>query len=76
MSTRMHNKSAYDREMFAITKTVEKFRNYLFSHYFIIRTDQKSLKHLTEQVTQTPEQEEWLPKLLGFRYSIEYKSGA
>lgn len=61
--------------MYAIIEVVAKFHHYLFSHYFIIRTYQKSLKHLTDQVIQPPEQEEWLPKLLGFQYSIEYKQG-
>jgi len=39
------------------------------------RTDQRSLKHLQDQTIQTPEQEAWLPKLLGFSYTIEYKPG-
>ena len=72
----MQQKSTYVRELFSITKAVAKFRHYLLRHPFIIRTDQQSLKHLTDQVIQTPEQEAWLPKLLGFQYSIEYKSGS
>ncbi|KAF7840497.1 Transposon Ty3-I Gag-Pol polyprotein [Senna tora] len=75
MSTRMQNRSAYAREMFAITEAVAKFRHYLIGHFFTIRTDQKSLRHLTDQTLQTPEQEEWLPKLLGFQFTIEYKPG-
>lgn len=59
--------------MYAITKAVAKFRHYLFGHYFIIRTNQRSLKHITDQIIQTPEQESLLPKLLGFNFSIEYK---
>lgn len=72
---KMQKHSAYAREMMAITEAAAKFRHYLFRHYFIIRTDQKSLHHLTDQTIQTPEQEEWLPKLLGFRFTIEYKPG-
>ncbi|KAF7824325.1 Ty3/gypsy retrotransposon protein [Senna tora] len=75
MSTRMQNRSAYAREMFAITEAVAKFRHYLIGQFFTIRTDQKSLRHLTDQTLQTPEQEEWLPKLLGFQFTIEYKPG-
>ena len=52
-----------------------KFRHYLFGHYFIIRTNQRSLKHITDQIIQTPEQESLLPKLLDFNFSIEYKPG-
>lgn len=72
---KMQKCSAYAREMMAITEVVAKFRHYIFGHYFIIRTDQKSLHHLTDQTIQTPEQEEWLPKLMGFHFTIEYKPG-
>lgn len=71
----MQRKSTYAREMYAITEVVGKFRHYLYGNHFIIQTDQKSLHHLSDQVIQTPKQEEWLPKLLGFRYTIEYKPG-
>lgn len=72
---KMQKRSAYAREIMAITEAIAKFRHYLFGHYFVIRTDQKSLHHLTEQTIKTPEQEEWLPKLMGFRFTIEYKPG-
>lgn len=75
MAPRMQAKSAYVREMYAISEAVVKFRHYLYGHQFIIHTDHKSLRHLTDQTVQTPEQEEWLYKLFGFRYSIEYKPG-
>lgn len=65
----------YVRELSAITDSVAKFRHYLFGHYFVIRTDHASLKHLGTQVIQTPEQEACLPKLLGYRFTIEYKPG-
>ena len=43
---------------------------------FIIKTDQKSLKHLLEQKISTPFQQFWLSKLMGYDYIIQYKSGA
>lgn len=75
MTERMQKHSTYAREMFAITEAVGKFRHYLLGHFFIIRTDQRSLHHMTDQTIQTPEQEEWLPKLMGFHFLIEYKPG-
>jgi len=40
-----------------------------------VRTDHKSLKEMQTQVIQTPEQQAWLPKLLGYNFDIEYKKG-
>ena len=41
----------------------------------VIKTDHRSLKHLMDQVIQTPEQHRYLSKLLGFNYTIVYKPG-
>lgn len=71
----MQKQSAYTREFYAITEALAKFRHYLLGHKFIIKADQKSLKELVEQRLQTPEQQQWLPKFLGFYFTIQYKSG-
>ena len=52
-----------------------KFRHYLLGHRFVIRTYQKSLRSITEQTVQTPEQQLWLHKLLGYEFTVEYKPG-
>ncbi|XP_028758775.1 uncharacterized protein LOC114717745 [Neltuma alba] len=75
LSPRLQAQSAYVRELYAITQAVSKFRHYLVGHRFVIWTDQESLKHLGGQVIQTPEQEAFLPKLMGYDYTIEYKRG-
>jgi len=75
LSNCLQQQFSYVRELYAITEAVAKFRHYLIGHHFVIRTDQRSLKHLQDQTIQTPEQEAWLPKLLGFSYAIEYKPG-
>ncbi|XP_061375386.1 uncharacterized protein LOC133317533 [Gastrolobium bilobum] len=72
---RMQKASAYVRELYAITEAVKKWRQYLLGRRFTIRTDQKSLRGLLDQVIQTPEQQYYLTKLLGFEYSIVYKPG-
>ncbi|GAU11620.1 hypothetical protein TSUD_346120 [Trifolium subterraneum] len=72
---RNQKKSAYFREMLAIAEAIAKFRHYLLGHKFIIRTDQKSLRSLMEQSLQTPDQQEWLHKFLGYDFTIEYKPG-
>ncbi|MCH79797.1 Ty3/gypsy retrotransposon protein, partial [Trifolium medium] len=75
LSPRRQKQSAYIRELLAITEALAKFRHYLLGHKFIIKTDQKSLKSLLDQSLQTPEQQAWLHKFIGFDFQIEYKPG-
>ncbi|GKD65754.1 ty3-gypsy retrotransposon protein, partial [Tanacetum coccineum] len=75
LSCKMQEASTYVRELFAITEAVAKFRHYLFGHYFIIRTDHHSLRHICDQTIQTPEQQALLPKLIGYNFRVEYKAG-
>lgn len=42
---------------------------------FLIRTDHYSLKYLLEQRLSTSPQVHWISKLLGFDFSVEYRSG-
>lgn len=75
LSPRMQVASAYDREMFAITEAVKKWRQYLLGRHFNIFTDQKSLKGLLNQVIQTASQQRWLTKVLGYDYETFYTPG-
>jgi hypothetical protein len=75
LAPRNQKKSAYVREMLAIFEAISKFRHYLLGCKFIIRTDKKSLRSLMDQSLQTPEQQEWLHKVLGYDFVIEYKPG-
>ncbi|GAU23864.1 hypothetical protein TSUD_369720 [Trifolium subterraneum] len=75
LSPRRQKQSAYIRELLVITEALAKFRHYLLGHKFIIKTDQKSLKSLMDQSLQTPEQQAWLHKFIGFDFHIEYKPG-
>ena len=72
---RIQAASTYEREMYAITSTVKKWRHYLLGRHFRIFTDQKSLKGLLNQHIQTPTQQKWLTKLLGYDYEIIYTPG-
>ncbi|KAK4400717.1 Retrovirus-related Pol polyprotein from transposon [Sesamum angolense] len=75
MSPRMQAASAYDREMYAISESVRKWRQYLLGRKFNIFTDQQSLRGLMNQTVQTPAQQRWLTKLLGFDFGIHYTPG-
>jgi len=46
--------------------------HYLLGHKFVIKTDQKSLRSLTDQNIHTPKN--WIHKLM-HDFTIEYKSG-
>lgn len=72
---RMQKQSAYTRELLAITEALAKFRHYLLGQKFVIKTYQKSLKSLLDQSLQTPEQQAWLHKFIGYDFRIEYKPG-
>ncbi|XP_047339547.1 uncharacterized protein LOC124943023 [Impatiens glandulifera] len=67
--------STYERELLALTFAVEKWRPYLRYSPFIVKTDHESLKHLLEQRVQTPAQEKWLYKLVGYDFTVQYKKG-
>ncbi|VFQ66833.1 unnamed protein product [Cuscuta campestris] len=68
--------STYHKELYAIVEAIQKWRQYLLGREFIIRTNQRSLKELLSQVVQTPEQQLYVRKLMGFKFRIEYKTGA
>ncbi|KAD7476873.1 hypothetical protein E3N88_00009 [Mikania micrantha] len=68
-------KSAYEREMMALVLAVQHWRPYLLGTRFIVCTDQKSLKFLLQQRITTPDQQNWVAKLLGYNFDIQYKTG-
>ena len=59
----------------AILLAVDKWRAYLHHREFVIRTDQRSLQHLSEQQLTTPIQQKAFVKLMGLQYMIQYKQG-
>ena len=69
------NSSAYERELLAIILSVRKWRHYLFFQPFIICTDQHSLKYLLEQGEVQGDYHRLLSKLMGYRFTIQYKAG-
>ncbi|KAJ0764722.1 putative nucleotidyltransferase, Ribonuclease H [Helianthus annuus] len=75
LSDRNLSKSAYEREMMALVLAVQHWRSYLLGARFTVFTDQKSLKFLLHQRVSTPDQQNWVAKLLGYDFDIEYKPG-
>lgn len=50
----------YDKELLALMYAVEKWHSYLAIRPFVIKTDQKNLRHLFEQKLSTTSQFGWL----------------
>ena len=67
--------SAYEKEFYAILFAVKKWQHYFLGKHFIIKTDQKALKHFLEKPPTTLMQNWGLEKLMGLDFSIEYKQG-
>ncbi|XP_061375179.1 uncharacterized protein LOC133317331, partial [Gastrolobium bilobum] len=67
--------SVYEKELKAIVFSIQKWRQYLLGRHFIVRTDQRSLKYLTEQRVLIDGQHKWVAKLMGFDFEIQYKPG-
>lgn len=75
LSARQQAASTYVREMLVITEAVKKWRQYLLGRRFTVQTDHRSLRALLHQTIQTPEQQRWLYKVVGYDFDIEYKPG-
>jgi hypothetical protein len=66
---------AYERELIGLVKVVLHWRSYLWSRDFVIRTNHFSLKYLLDQRLSTVSQHNWVSKLFGYQFSVEFKPG-
>lgn len=67
--------STYEKECLAILMAVERWRPYLQHKKFTIRTDHRSLLHLTKQRVTSRLQHKALIRLMDLNYQIQYKKG-
>lgn len=75
MGPRNRGLSVYEKEHLAILLAVQQWRPYLQLGEFTIRTDHKSLTHLTDQRLHTEWQQKALTKMMGLQYKVQYKKG-
>ncbi|WOH08030.1 hypothetical protein DCAR_0727466 [Daucus carota subsp. sativus] len=76
LGSRAQQKSIYEKELIAICLAVQKWRHYLMGRHFVIRTDQQSLRFITQQREVNADYQKWVTKLLGFDFEVQYKPGA
>lgn len=67
--------STYEKEALAILEALKKWRHYLLGNEVIIKTDQQSLKFITDQKITEGVQHKLMMKLLEFNFTIQYKKG-
>jgi hypothetical protein len=76
VAPRHHALAAYERELIGLVQVVRHWRPYLWGRRFIVKTDHYSLKYLLDQRLATIPQHHWVGKLLGFDFTVEYRSDA
>ncbi|RDX96726.1 hypothetical protein CR513_20576, partial [Mucuna pruriens] len=73
LSGAMLNYSTYDKELYALVRTLQSWQHYLWPREFIIHSDHKSLKFLKSQGKLQKRHAKWLEFIEMFPYVIKYK---
>ncbi|RDX94989.1 Retrovirus-related Pol polyprotein from transposon 17.6, partial [Mucuna pruriens] len=69
------NYSTYDKELYALVRTLQSWKYYLWAREFIIHSDHQSLKFLKSQGKLQKRHANWLEFIEMFPYVIKYKKG-
>ncbi|KAK1645648.1 hypothetical protein QYE76_063453 [Lolium multiflorum] len=72
---RDHKLAAFERELIGLVQAVRHWRPYRWGRSFRVRTDHYSLKFLLDQRLSTVQQHQWISKLFGFDFTVEYRPG-
>jgi hypothetical protein len=67
--------AAYERELIGLVQAVKHWRPYLWGRMFVVRTDHYTLKFMLDQRLSTIPQHQWISKLFGYDFKVEYKPG-
>ena len=70
-----HKLAAYERELIRLVLDVRHWRPYLWGRHFTIRTDHHALKFMLDQRLSTIPQHQWVSKLFGYDFSVEFHPG-
>jgi len=69
------NYSTYDKELYALVRTLQTWQHYLLSKEFVIHSDHESLKFLKSQDKLNKRHARWVEFLEQFPYVIKHKQG-
>jgi hypothetical protein len=67
------NYSGYDTELYALVRSLETWKHYLWPKEFIIHSDHESLKHLKNQLKLNRRHAKWSEFIESFPYIVKYK---
>ena len=78
-SEKMHgpvlNYSTYDKELYALVRSLETWHHYLWPKEFVIHSDHESLKYLRSQNNLNRRHAKWVEFIESFPYIIKHKKG-
>lgn len=67
--------AAYERELIGLVEAIRHWRPYLWGRSFVVRTDHYALKFMLDQRLSMIPQHQWVSKLFGFEFRVEYRPG-
>jgi hypothetical protein len=67
--------STYDKELYALVRTLQTWQHYLWPREFIIHSDHEALKHIRTQTNLNLHHASWVEFIESFPYIIKHKNG-
>ncbi|GJS71411.1 putative CCCH-type zinc finger family protein [Tanacetum coccineum] len=68
--------STYDKEFYAIVRSLEYWRHYLLPNEFVLYSDHQALKFIQGQAKLKPRHAKWVEALQDFNFVIRHKAGS
>ena len=67
--------STYDKEFYAIVRSLEYWRHYLLPNDFVLFSDHQALKYIQGQAKLNPRHAKWVEILQAYSFTIRHKAG-
>ncbi|GKA13070.1 RNA-directed DNA polymerase [Tanacetum coccineum] len=68
--------STYDKEFYAIVRSLDTWRHYLLSNEFVLFSDHEALKFINGQHKLKPRHAKWVEFIQAFSFVIQHKVGS